>query len=152
MRVMNAIELTSEVSDNLFLGILECSPRHVREVLFSRFGVKSKKKYGAGNFAQRRAAKAGMLHAKLKEGSSKEEEELCHELLRNWLFTKRPMLKEALDFCDIENDNGIVEHDLDKLEKLSKSEVAELRTQLEKTYPAEEVLIYLKFMDVPHLA
>lgn len=148
---MDNMELTATISDPLFFNILEASPRKVREVLYSKFGVKSKTKSGVRSLSARRQERAKKLHDELKASKGGNEEELCSELIRNWLFTKRPMLKSALDFVGIENDNGIVEQDLDKLENLKKGEVAELIAHLEKDFPSEEVKVYLQYVKVPHV-
>ena len=145
---MSAISIISDIQPDLFSVILETSPRQVREVLFSRFGVKAKKKYGMKSFAERRKEKAVKLQDKLKACESEQEQELCSELIRNWLFTKRPMLKAALDFLKIENNDGLVEKDLDEFGKLNKSDAEALLNHLSETFPKEEALIYLQFMGV----
>lgn len=148
---MTPIQITANIPETLFFEILETSPRSVREALFGRFGVKAKKKFGSGGFTARRQEKAKKLHASLKASDGEQDNEVCQELIRNFLFTRRPMLKAALDFAGIKNDDGVTEDDLDPLEKMAKDKVQELLALLDKDFPFEEVRLYLNFIGVPHV-
>lgn len=148
---MTPIEITANIPEPLFFEILEISPRSVREALFGRFGVKAKKKFGTTGFTKRRQEKAQKLHAALKATDAEQDSEVCQELIRNFLFTRRPMLKAALDFAGIKNDNGVTEDDLDPIENLSKDKVVELLGILEKEFPSAEVRMYLNFIGVKNL-
>ena len=55
---------------------------------------------------------------------------MCEELVRNWLYTKRPLLKATLDHLGVKNDNGLVDEDPVFFQELSAEKVKELVTHL----------------------
>jgi len=148
---MDHIELVTKISESKFQEVVASAPRRIRETLFGRLGIKAKKRVGLkvhGKLEDR----ARKLHERLKSGSSKEENDLCEELLRNWLFTKRPLLKATLDFLEIENDNGLVDEEPTFFEELEADKVKDIFTHLKgEGFDGEEVFIYLAFMKVPNL-
>lgn len=148
---MDPVALTAQMSPETFFEVIDASPRKVREMLFSQLGVKAKKKSIGLRLSQKRDERTQKLHERLKEAQTKQEVEVCKELIRNWLYTKRAMLKSALDYLKVPNDNGLVETEIDFFGKLSKSDVDALCKHLEKDFPKEHVELYLKFVDVPHL-
>jgi len=143
-------EIIASMDQEFFSQVMATSSRQVREILFSRFGIKAKKKIASFS-SSNRLDRVEKLHEKLGAAKSKQEKEVCTELLRTWLFTKRPMLALALNFLGIENDKGLVEKDTDFFAKLKKDQVAKLVAHLKSEYPEREVLAYLAFVNVPHL-
>ncbi len=147
---MDPIALTGQISDATFAEMVQSSSRKVREVLYSQFGIKTKKKFSA-NLQERRDERVRKLHERLKTGSTKQEAEVCRELIRNWLYGKRPLLKSTLDFLEVPNDNGLVEIELDFFTNLHEDKVEALVKYLCTQFQPEHVAIYLRFVEVPHL-
>ena len=139
------------MSQETFEEVIGKSPRSVREVLFSRFAIKAKAKIGLKNIAAKKRERARKLHDRLKLAGGEKEQEVGCELIRNWLFSHRAMLKSALDFLGIANDDGLVEEETDFFSQLSKEKIKELVLHLGKSFPPEEIEIYLMFVEVPHL-
>lgn len=148
---MDPIKLTAQMSEETFAEVMSVSPRHVREILFSQLGIKSKSKSLLKSLQQKKEERVLKLHETLKNTSSKREADVCKELIRNWLYTKRPLLKSALDHLGVENDNGLIESDPDFFPRLSKDQVSSLYKHLCKDFNKEHVVIYLGFMETPHL-
>lgn len=150
---MEHIGLVASMSESTFHEVMQASPRRVRETLFGRLGIKAKKRGVGIKVHARTEERTKKLHERLKEGSTKQEDDLCEELVRNWLFTKRPMLKAALDFLDVPNDNGLIEEEPTFFQKLEEEKVRRLVEHLTKEhgFPAEHVRIYLVFVGTPHL-
>ena len=105
---MQFVGLVNKMSAQTFAELVAASPRKTRETLFQRLGIKAKKTIGLkvhGKLEDR----TKKLHEKLKGADSEQENRLCEELVRNWLYTKRPLLKATLDHLGIKNDNGLVD-------------------------------------------
>ena len=51
----------------------------------------------------------------------------------------------------MENDDGLVEVETDFFKELPEKKVGELVKHLDGKFPRDAVLIYLNFMEVPHL-
>jgi len=147
---MNSIQMTTNLSDKAFFEMLASSPRQVREVLFSRFQVKSSTSRTTISPVERRFERAAVLKLRLNQATSSQEETLCKELIRNWLYTKRPMLKAAMDFLGIKNDNGLVDNDEGIFDSVTADKARALYEHLAKSFDPEEVALYLRFMAVPH--
>lgn len=139
--------VTYSFSDDLFGRILATSPRKAREILFSRYGIKGKKRIGLPHPSDA-LEKVQKLHLKLKNTTNEQELNLVNELVRNWLYNQRPMLKSALDFLGVENNNGLVDVETDFFDKLDKEKAEKLLQHLIADYSEEEVRVYLKFMNV----
>lgn len=139
------------MSSETFAEMMAVSPRKVREILFSQFGVKEKSKSLLKNILQKKEERILKLHEALKKTTSKRESEVCKELIRNWLFAKRPMLKSALDFLGVANENGLIESEPTIFAELSKEKAQALFKHLSKEFPKEHVMIYLEFMETAHL-
>ena len=148
---MQFITLVQKMSDETFGELVAASPRKIRETLFQRLGIKAKKTIGLkvhGKLEDR----TRKLHEKLKAADSEQENRLCEELVRNWLYTKRPLLKATLDHLGIKNDNGLVDEEPTFFQELSADKVKELVTHLTgQGYPAEHVALYLHFVKTPHV-
>lgn len=142
--------ITNNLSEPLFARIFATSPRKAREILFSRYGVKAKKRIGLPNPSDN-AEKVRKLHDKFKIAKSPQEMELLKELIRNWLFTRRPMLKSALDHLGVANNDGLIDEDPEFFTKLDQEKAKELFKHLVSAqFDPEEARVYLKFMDVAH--
>ena len=82
------------------------------------------------------------LHERLKAAQTQQEDKLCEELVRNWLYTKRPLLKSTLDHLGVKNDNGLVEEEPTFFKELTVEKVTELVNLLKKEgHPDEHIRI-----------
>ncbi|MES2504148.1 MAG: hypothetical protein V4534_04635 [Myxococcota bacterium] len=148
---MNSIAIISNTSDKTFAEMMNSCSRKVRETLFSRLGIKSKTSGVTLQLGQKRDDQARKLHDKFKSSDSKAESDVCQELIRNWLYTKRPMLKETLDFLKIPNQDGLVETELDFFKELPAGDVKSVFEHVSKQYEPEHVWIYLNFVEAPQV-
>jgi hypothetical protein len=149
---MDSVEIIRSMLEETFADVVHTSPRKVRETLYARMGIKGKKKKVGLSVHAKAQDRANKLLERLKNADSDKELELCTELLRNWLYHQRPMLKATLDFLDIPNDNGLTEQETDFFESLQAEQVKNLVTHLtENGFAMEHVSTYLRFVSVPHL-
>lgn len=148
---MSFNELLTAISFDTFSEVIAVSPRKVRESLYSHYGVKPKSKSILTSIKEKKEQKIKQLHGALQNAKNPKEQEFLKELFRNWLFHKRPLLKATLDYLGVENDNGLVEVETDFFKELSSQKVAELVKHLKPQFPADDILIYLTFMEVPHV-
>ena len=137
-----------------FFDVMSRSPRQVRETLFNRLHIKADgRKTIIPRPHQKNEERLQKLHGRLAEcpATAKNEQELCEELIRNWLMTRRPMLAAAMDLFEVKHDQGLTEQDLDFLEKLEAGKVKSLVESLLQKFEPEEVAIYLRVQKIPHL-
>lgn len=145
------VTMVAGMTAETFQDVIASSPRRIRETLFGRLGIKAKKRGLGIQVHGKQEERTRKLHERLKLSTTKQENDLCEELVRNWLFTKRPMLKAALDHLGIANDNGLIEEEPTFFQELEATKVKELWAALTETYPAEHVRLYLEFVRTPHL-
>jgi hypothetical protein len=148
-RVMSPLEIISKTSDPTFAEMMASCQRSVREMLYSRLGIKAKSNSLSLQLGQKRDEQVRRLHEKFKAADSKAEGDVCAELIRNWLYTKRPMLKAALDFLEVPNQDGLVETELDFFKDLPKAKGKALFEHISKQFGEEPAWIYLNFVEVP---
>ena len=146
---MQFITLVSKMSDETFAELVAASPRKIRETLFQRLGIKAKKTIGLkvhGKLEDR----TKKLHEKLKAADTEQENRLCEELVRNWLYTKRPLLKATLDYLGVKNDDGLVEEEPTFFHELSVEKTKALIAHLKgQGFAPEHIALYLHFVKVP---
>lgn len=148
---MNYTDLIKKISFETFSDVIAVSPRKVRESLFSHYGIKTKGRTIFSSIKDKKEVRIKHLHDVLKNAGNTREQEFLKELFRNWLFHQRPLLKETLDFLGVENDNGLVEIETDFFKDLDQAKVGQLVNHLTPTFPKDAILVYLTFMEVPHL-
>jgi hypothetical protein len=148
---MEFVALVTKMSDETFGDVIGASPRKIRETLFGRLGIKAKKKTIGVRVHEKLEERTRKLHERLKGAQTKQEDDLCQELVRNWLYTKRPLLKATLDHLGIKNDNGLVEEEPVFFQELSQEKVRELFEKLKPEFPPEHIAIYLRFVKTPHV-
>jgi hypothetical protein len=145
------VRVVAEMSSETFAEVIQTSPRKIRETLFGRLGIKAKKTVGLrvhGKLEDR----TKKLHEKLAAAETKQERDLCEELVRNWLYTKRTLLVDTLDFLGVKHENGLVDEEPTFFQELTKERVVDLVAHLEKKgHPREVVVVYLTFVRTPHL-
>lgn len=149
---MEFIQLVSDLRPDTFQEVISASPRRIRETLFGRLGIKAKRKSIGIRVHGKLEDRTKKLHERLRDGQSKQENDLCEELLRNWLFTKRGLLKDTLDHLGVDNDNGLIEEEPDFFQELEEPKVKELVDHLkDKGHGVEAIKVYLTFVKTPHL-
>lgn len=148
---MQFISLVAKMSEETFSELVSASPRKIRETLFQRLGIKAKKTIGLKVHAKTED-RTKKLHERLKAADTENENRLCEELVRNWLFTKRDLLKATLDHLGVKNDNGLVDEEPTFFTELSAEKVKELVDALKKQgFHIEHIHAYLAFVGTPHL-
>ena len=108
---MQYLSLVSDLSNETFQEVVSASPRRIRETLFGRLGIKAKKKKIGVRVHGKMEDRTKKLHERLREASTAQEDELCGELLRNWLYTQRALLAATLDHLGVKHDDGLVDED-----------------------------------------
>ena len=148
---MDSIALVSQISEPTFAAIVASCSRSVRDTLYARLGIKSTTSGVTLQLGKKRDDQVKQLHERFKNSSSKSESDVCQEIIRNWLYTKRPMLKETLDFLKIPNQDGLVETELDFFKKLSDSDAKAVFKHVSAKFEPEHVWVYLNFVEVPNV-
>ncbi len=142
------IELLTKLSVDDFSNVVNAAPKKVREELFRRAGIKNR----GGAFALRSAHKTEGRIRKLHDTFSAGVEippEICEEVIRHYLYHRRELLKDALDFLGVEHEDGLTEADLDFLEELAPEKSRALKNKLLGAHSASDVELYLGFMKIP---
>lgn len=142
-------EILRTIDPELFDALLNASPKKFREEIFRRAGVKN---VSGGSFAikasGKTSARAKRLRAAILKGFDLTEE-VSGEIIRNYLYTRRPLLAEALDFWEVEHDNGLTDAELDFIAELPGERGVHLRDLLLRNHDAGDVELYMTFMNVP---
>jgi hypothetical protein len=131
-----------------FQRIVAASPKKFREEIFRRAGVRVKAEAFSLKTQPKNELRSQKLLAALKEGADLGEG-VVEELIRNYLYTRRELLADALDHFKVPHDNGLTDSDLDFIEKLKPEEGAQLRALLAAKHEASDVDLYLAFMNIP---
>jgi hypothetical protein len=144
---MEYAELLGRIDDEKMMEIYASCSRKIRNMLDGLYGKKVKK----GRMVSLKSLKDKSGQALLvRDGIvATGENQTAEELLKTWLYAKRPMLAAALDFCGIENDDGITDQELDALEKAEPEKLEQLVAHLTGSgYDVKDVAIYLAFLKV----
>src|SRR5688500_9536361 len=124
---MSPNELLSTMSETYFTEVVSASPKKFREEVFRRVGVKGT---GGGAFSlatnKKNEVRIKRLFKALQDGAELEDP-VAEELIRNYLYTRRPLLAEALDFFQVPHDNGLTDAELDFLAEVEADKGNELR-------------------------
>jgi hypothetical protein len=145
---MQFVSLVGGLTEETFGEVIAASPRKIRETLFTRLNIKAKKTITL-KLQNKLEDRTKKLHERLKSAQSANEDKLCEELILNWLYTKRPLLKATLDHLGVKNDNGLVDDEPTFFKELSKDKSKALIDALRDAYPPEHIRLYLAFMGVP---
>lgn len=148
---MDPIALISKTSEPTFEAMIASCSRKVRDTLYARMGIKTPAAGVTLQLGKHKGDQVKKLHEKFKNSDSKAESDVCQEIIRNWLYTQRPMLKATLDFLKIPNQDGLVETELDFFKTLSDSDAKAVFDHVAKRFPAEHVWLYLNFVEVPNV-
>ena len=148
---MDPIALISQTSDRTFAHMIASCSRKVRDTLYARLGIKANSGGVTLQLGKKRDDQVKKLHEKFKNSDSKSESEVCQEIIRNWLYTQRPMLKATLDYLKIPNQDGLVETELDFFKNMSESDAKAVFDHVSKQFEPEHVWLYLNFVEVPEV-
>src|SRR5688500_12569533 len=110
-------ELLRAMSGTRFTEVLSASPKQFREELFHRAGIRAK----AGTFSVKAPSKNQVRGEKLLasiQNGKEIEPEVAEELIRNYLYTRREMLGDALTHFGVPHDNGLTDVDLGFIDTL----------------------------------
>jgi hypothetical protein len=124
---MDPVLIAASMSEATFAEVIKSSSRQLREILFSQMHVKYSAKKPGLHIHGKRDERIRKLHEKLKQVSGQREIDICRELVRTWLYSKRAMLKAALDFLGVPNQDGLVDAEIDFFKELSLERVRELK-------------------------
>lgn len=140
-------EIVRRMNADRFAAILAASPKTFREELFKRGGVRAKSNAFSLASGSKNQLRTEKLHEAIKSGTDLGDDVL-EELIRNYLYTQRPMLADALNHLGVKNDNGLTDEDISFIEKLPPEKGRELQAILGGRYPEEDVALYLAFMNI----
>lgn len=141
-------ELLVRLDPDHFDAVVRASPKRFREEVFRRAGIRSR----AGAFSIKSVSKTEARVKRLQEVLGEKyplDDEVLEELLRNYLYTRRSLLAEALDFLEVKHEDGLTDEDLEFVEKLAPEKVGQLRDILYRHHEERDVDLYLGFMNVP---
>ena len=144
---MTPHELLVTMSESYFTDVISASPKKFREELFRRTGIKSRG--GAFSLAtnKKNELRIKRLFQAIQEGAEIEGA-IAEELIRNYLYTRRPLLADALDFFEVPHQEGLTEADLDFLAQVEAARGNELRSKLTARHAEADVDLYLRFMNI----
>lgn len=143
------IDIVRDISETKFAEMFAVNPRSVREALFSRLGIKAQTRRIGIRTSAKNTERIHILYERLVGRDSKMERELASELIRNWLYTQRPLLADTLGHFEIKHDNGLTDTEIDFFEKLDADQVRQLCELLVPRYGVEDVALYLRYVKVP---
>jgi hypothetical protein len=136
--------IVRSLSPEKFAEIVGASGRKAKEVYFHRHAIKAPK---FGTTLKSRAKNETRTQKLYEILLSEKDEQLCEELLRTWLLTKRAMLSAGLDFLKIPHNNGLTESDdADKIADLDPATIQALIQAVEPVAPNIEVEVWLRYM------
>lgn len=141
-------EIVRRLPVDRFVAIVSASPKAYREELFRRGNIKVKGSAFSLASASKNHVRSEKLHQAIVDGLDLGDQVL-EELIRNYLYTLRPMLAAALDSLGVKHDHGLTDEDLDFIRTLEPARAAALRSALTATFEASDVNLYLDFMGVP---
>ena len=142
-------QLLVRLDHDHFDAIVRASPKRFREEVFRRAGIRNR---GSSTFSLKPSSKVEARVKRLQEalGSGLQlTDEVLEELVRNYMYTRRDLLAEALDFFEVKHDHGLTNEDLDFMGELPPEKIASLRDVLCRNHEVRDVDLYLRFMNIP---
>src|SRR5262245_57333295 len=136
----NPLELLAQLDSDRFGDVLNASPKKFREELFRRAGIHVK----SNAFSLKTS---GKNEVRTQKNGMDLSAEVAEELIRNYLYTRRPMLADALDHFKVPHDNGLTDEDLAFIEKLEPEKGKELKSLLAAKHDGRDVELYFAFMN-----
>ena len=144
--------LLERLSDELMAEIYALCPRRVRNMLEGKYGH-GKPRNGRQvslKFGKNRAQEALTVRAGIVAGG---DTQMAEELIKTYLYGKRPLLKDTLDYLGLPNEDGLTDGELDVLEQATPETLRALFAVLrEKGHSIEDIALYFAFTKVEHFA
>lgn len=131
-----------------FNEVLAASPKPFREELFRRAGIKAKGGAYSVKSLNKNKVRSKKLLDSLRNGFEMDEEVL-EEVIRNYLYSHRSLLGEALDHFEIPHEEGLTDADLAFIDELPEEKSEALRSLLAAKHDPDDVELYLRFMKFP---
>ncbi|MBK8010833.1 MAG: hypothetical protein IPK13_05755 [Deltaproteobacteria bacterium] len=141
-------ELLGRMAPDRFEELLAASPKKFREEIFRRAGSKKKTSAFSLKTTASDAQRIGKVQEAIRGGSALDAEHI-EEIVRNYLYGRRTLLADALDFLGVEHDQGLTETDLDFVGGMPEEKGRALKAALEAKHPTQDVELYLSFMGIP---
>lgn len=142
-------EVLARQSQERLREVLSASPRKFREELFKRLGIKAKAGAAAGFRLSAKSDARAKRFGDMLQGEGSMPEELLSEVVRNYLYTRRSLLADALTFLEVPHKEGLTDRDLDFLSELEEEKREELQAHLaERGHDEEDIQLYLRFMNI----
>lgn len=143
---MNAVlQILRDMDEACFQKVFAVSPKKLREEIFRLAKIKVR----GGTFVLKSSGKNEQRIRKLYQAVQTGfnlESQYCEELIRNYLFTRRALLGDALDQFNIPHEDGLTDSELDFFGELSAEEKDKLRSKLAETHDKADVDLYIQFM------
>lgn len=143
-----ATTLLLEMSKDRFRDVFSVGPKKLREEVFRRAGIKNRNSSFSIATGKKNEIRVAKLFDKLMDGLEMPEE-VAEEIIRGYLFTQRSLLGDALDILGVSHDEGLTEEDLDFVAELEPDKAKALFTSLVAKHSEDDVLLYLRFMNIP---
>lgn len=144
----STLEILARMSPERFQEVMAASPKKFREEVYKHAGIR--KKGGAFSLASAKSEeRTERLGSILREGVELPED-LVEEIIRNYLYTRRPLLADALDFFEVPHTEGLTDADIGFMEKLGPERGRELKKKLLERHDGRDVDLYLTFMCIKH--
>lgn len=141
-------DVLSALDAERFSELVSASPKKFREELYRRAGIRVKSDAFSLKGSPKNEVRAQKLHALLR-GGLQLGDQVLEELIRNYLYTRRTLLADALDYFEVPHENGLTDSELDFIEKLKPEDGRALRENLALRHDGRDVDLYLAFMNIP---
>lgn len=141
-------EIVRRLPVERFVTLLAASPKAYREDLFRKANIKVKGNAFSLASSSKNHVRSERLHEAITGGLDLGDQVL-EELIRNYLYTQRPLLAAALDELGVKHDRGLTDDDLAFVSTLEPARAQALRTKLQAAFDPADVALYLDFMNVP---
>ncbi len=138
-------EIIDRLDENLFAAIYGGMSRKIRNMFDGLYG---KKKKGRLVSLKNRSKNRLEVSRRIQEGLRQPEaNQHADEVLRTYFFDRRPLLKAAMDFFEIPNEDGITNVDLTDFEKADSPTLDRLVASLQEGgFEDDDIALYLVFM------
>lgn len=144
----NPLDLLLAMDTDRFAVVLAASPKKFREQLYRLAGIRIKGDAFSVSSVGKNRQRAEKLHERFRNGLELKDE-VVEEIIRNYLFTQRPLLADALDLLGVKHDQGLTDEDLDFIAELPEDSGREIRSKLAAAHSEVDVDLYVRFMGIP---
>ncbi len=146
---LEAYEIVERLGEDKFSEIFNGLSRKMRTMLESMFTKKRK-----GRMVSLKSRKKGKGQAVKQVWRGLQDEnanQYADEILRAYFFEHRDLLKTALDFFEIPNEDGITNQELTALEQADTETLQKLFDELKsKDFSVLDISLYFVFLKAEH--